>query len=77
MAILRAQLTGSGRTVHRQEGAAIRSVLRGVFEGIAETPADLELPQTADYDPGSLFYCLSDGGLYVKNSLEQWEEVGV
>ena len=77
MAILRAKLTGSGRTVHRQEGDALRSALLGVFEGIVETPADLELPQTANYDPGSLFYCLSDGGLYVKNSLEQWEGVGV
>ena len=57
------------------EGTVIRVDYPG--KGIVETPADLELPQTADYDPGSLFYCLSDGELYVKNSLEQWEEVGV
>ena len=77
MAILRTQLTSGVRTAHRQEGIVLRSTFRGIFEGIVEVPADLELPQTANYDPGSLSYCLSDGGLYVKNSQEQWDVIKV
>ena len=55
MAILRAELKGKGKTIHQTaEGGAIRSSVRGVFEGIVETTADLSLPEAGRCDAGSI-----------------------
>ena len=78
MAILRAELKGKGKTIHQTaEGGAIRSSVRGVFEGIVETTADLSLPEAGRCDAGSIMLCLADYSLYVKNSLCQWEAMTV
>lgn len=76
MAIIRASVMGAGSTVHqKQEDGSLRSRVRGIYEGIMEAPEDLSAPQTADYAPGSMLYCLGSKKLYIKNSREQWEEV--
>lgn len=74
MAILRTQLQGNGATVHRKDadGQTVSAVL-GVYDGIIETAADLQLDRCTEFSPGSLLYCLADGRLYVKTGQGQWE----
>lgn len=76
MAILRAELRGKGSIINqrREDGSiGMRSV--GVYEGIIEAAEDLSLPRLGDYAPGSMFYCLADNRLYIKNSRNEWEVV--
>lgn len=78
MAILRAELKGKAITTHHtQEGGNVRSRVHGVYEGIVETTDDLTLPRTEDFDPGSIMLCLADNSLYIKTSLNQWEEISL
>ena len=78
MAILRAELKGKGITIHHtQEGGAVCSRVHGVYEGIVETAGDLALPRNEVFDPGSIMLCLADNSLYIKTSLNQWEEINL
>ena len=74
MAIIRAELKGEGRLIHTpQAGDTVRSRLCGTYEAVVELAADLSLPRTEDFDPGSVAYCLENHSFYVKNSNRQWE----
>ena len=76
MAIIRAELKGEGRGIHvPQEGDTLRSRLCGTYEAVVELASDLSLPRTADFDPGSVAYCLENHSFYVKNSQKQWETI--
>ncbi|MBR4657457.1 MAG: hypothetical protein IKO68_13075 [Oscillospiraceae bacterium] len=73
MAILRAELQGKGSIVNqRRADGSIASSSAGVYEGIVETATDLSLPRLADFAPGSMFYCMGDKKLYIKNSACEW-----
>ena len=76
MALLRTELKGAGSIVHqRREDGSLGTKVAGIYEGIIETTEDLALPCLAEYAPGSMFYCLEDKSLYIKNSRSSWEEV--
>lgn len=76
MSILRAELQGTGtRSHYTREDGRLGTRVSGIFDGIVETEADLDLPATADFEPGSLMLCLANKHVYVKNSQERWEEV--
>ena len=73
MALLRAELRGAGSIVHqRREDGSIGTKVAGIYEGIIETTEDLALPRLAEYAPGSMFYCMGDKKLYIKNSSKEW-----
>lgn len=73
MALLRAELKGEGRlNYHRQAGEEPKPGILGLYEGIVETLSDLALPRLASFDPGSMLYCMEDGGIYIKNSQGNW-----
>ena len=73
MALLRAELKGTGRLNYRkQAGGEPEAAVTGIYEGIVEAAADLALPRLGSFDPGSLLYCLENGGIYVKNSQGSW-----
>lgn len=75
MAIIRAELQGKGTVRHQKdEGGNLSTVTSGVFDGIAETAADLLTEQVKDFAPGSIIFCLSDHKLYVKTGAGEWEE---
>lgn len=76
MAILRAELKGKETFTHtRRADGTLGTRVLGVYDGIIETAADLALPRTEDFAPGSLLFCLDDQGLYIKNSAGQWQGV--
>ena len=76
MAILRAELKGAGAvTYERQADGTLSSQVHGIYDGIVESAADLALPRTGGFDPGSMLYCLGDHSLYVKTSQNQWEAI--
>lgn len=76
MAILRAQLQGGGAAVHSiGADGKLKSAVLGVYDGIIEAAADLQLERCGDFGPGSLLYCLADGQVYVKTGQGQWEGV--
>ncbi len=73
MALLRTELKGAGSIVHqRREDGSLGTKFVGVYEGIIEAPEDLGLPRLAEYAPGSMFYCMGDKKLYIKNSSKEW-----
>ncbi|MBR6413810.1 MAG: hypothetical protein IKS21_04270 [Oscillospiraceae bacterium] len=76
MAIIRAELKGEGRLMHTpQAGNTVCSRVCGTYEAVVELASDLSLPRTADFDPGSVAYCLENHSFYVKNSQKQWETI--
>lgn len=73
MALLRTELKGAGSIIHqRREDGSLGTRVAGIYEGIIETTEDLALPRLAEYAPGSMFYCMDDKKLYIKNSAEEW-----
>ena len=76
MALLRTELKGAGSIVHqRREDGSLGTKLAGIYEGIIETTEDLALPRLAEYTPGSMFFCLANKSLYIKNSANEWEVI--
>ena len=76
MALLRTELKGAGSIVHqRREDGSLGAKVSGIYEGIIETTADLALPRLTKFAPGSLFFCLSNKSLYIKNSADEWEVI--
>ena len=76
MALLRTELKGAGSIVHqRREDGSLGTKVAGIYEGIIETTEDLTLPRLAEYAPGSMFYCLVNKSLYIKNSASEWEAI--
>lgn len=76
MALLRSELKGAGSIVHqRREDGSLETKAIGIYEGIIETTADLALPRLSEFAPGSLFFCLANKSLYIKNSADEWEVI--
>ena len=73
MALLRAELKGAGRVSYqKQAGENPKAETRGIYEGVLENASDLALARLETFDPGSMVYCLENGGFYVKNSQGSW-----
>lgn len=78
MAILRKELVGRGFVSHHtRPGGTLESKVHGIYDGIVETAQDLSQPRSADFDPGSMMFCLDDRCLYVKTSSGSWEGVSL
>ena len=76
MAIINTRLQGSGTVFHYTgEDGSKQSRTCGIYEGIVESPEDLSDARTASFTPGSLMFCIADGGVYVKGSDGIWKDV--
>lgn len=77
MAIIRSELRGCARTVIQQaENGSITANSLGVYDGIVETPEDLNDPACDRLDMGSLMLCLSEQTIYVKGGDNTWIAIG-
>lgn len=76
MALLRAELKGSGQVINlRREDGTVGTKVTGIYEGIIETAEDLTAPRLGDFGQGSLLFCMENKSLYVKNSSGEWEAI--